>query len=223
MGHKTHRRAGPFAAMLAVMLVTIGVPTGLDAKEGAASATSGSVQDVVQRLNTTLLDVMQSADALGYEGRYRKLDPALRASFDFAFMTKIAVGRAWRDLDEQQRAALVERFGRMSIATFAARFDGYSGERFDIRGEKPGPRDTIIVDDQIIRPDEPPVGLNFVLKEQTDGKSDPSWRIIDVMLDGKYSELARQRAEFSSVLKNGGYDELIAVLDERIASLGEQG
>lgn len=209
MGRRTHGDRGPFAVILAVMLIFVANPPHLAAKDGG-------VQAVVQRLNTTLLDVMQSADALGYQGRYEKLDPVLRSSFDFAFMAKIAVGRAWNQLDEASRRELVERFSRMSIATFASRFDGYGGERFEIFGEKPGPRDTVIVDDRIIRPDKPEVGLNFVLKEEGE------WRIIDVMLDGKFSELARQRAEFSSVLKNGGYEELIAAIDARIADLGAE-
>jgi phospholipid transport system substrate-binding protein len=193
-----------------------GSPTDLMAKDG-------SVHAVVERLNTTLLDVMQSADTLGYQGRYEKLDPVLRSSFDFGFMAKIAVGRTWNQLDRAMRGELVERFSQMSIATFASRFDGYSGERFEIFGEKPGPRGTIVVDDRIIRPEDPAVGLNFVLKEQADSDGKGGWRIIDVMLDGKFSELARQRAEFSAVLKKGGYDELIAALDERIADLGASG
>ncbi len=213
MGRNTHGSGGPFAVILAVMVMFAVNP--------AYSATNDSgVQAVVQRLNTTLLDVMQSAEALGYQGRYEKLDPVLRATFDFAFMAKIAVGRAWNDLERGERTDLVERFSRMSVATFAARFDGYSGERFEIFGEKPGPRDTVIVDDRIIRPEDPAVGLNFVLRADGDAVDKDGWRIIDVMLDGKFSELARQRAEFSSVLKNGGFEELITALDQRIAELG---
>jgi len=136
-------------------------------------------------------------------------------------MAKIAIGRAWNDLDQAQRDGLVERFSRMSVATFASRFDGYGGERFEIFGERSGPRETIIVDDRIIRQGKDPVGLNFVLRDRSGSEAD--WRIIDVMLDGKFSELARQRAEFSSVLKNGGYDELIMALDDRIASLRADG
>lgn len=185
----------------------------------AVTADDGHVREAVERLNTTLLDVMQSADALGYRGRYEKLDPVLRSAFDFAFMAKIAVGRAWNDLDGTERSDLVERFSQMSVGTFASRFDGYSGERFEIFGEKPGPRETVIVDDRIIRPDDPEVGLNFVLKKGANAKDAAGWRIIDVMLDGKFSELARQRSEFSSVLKNGGYGDLIAALDQRIAEL----
>ena len=216
MRRRTHSSGRPFAAFLAILLMVTGSLTDLAAKDG-------SVQAVVERLNTTLLDVMQSADTLGYRGRYEKLDPVLRSSFDFSFMAKIAVGRTWNDLDETMRSKLVERFSQMSVATFASRFDGYSGERFEIFGEKPGPRGTVVVDDRIVRPNDPAVGLNFVLKEQTNRNSETDWRIIDVMLDGKFSELARQRAEFSAVLKKGGFDELIAALDQQIAELGANG
>lgn len=208
-----HGRGWPFAVMMAVVMM-------VSANMADLAARDGGVQAVVQRLNTTLLDVMQSAEALGYRGRYERLDPVLRETFDFAFMAKIAVGRAWNDLEERERADLVERFSQMSVATFASRFDGYGGERFEVFGEKPGPRDTVIVDDRIIRPDDPEVGLNFVLKERNEGAADDGWRIIDVMLDGKFSELARQRAEFSSVLKKGGFDDLITALDQRITELG---
>ena len=209
MGSETRRQASPFIIILLITLPLFSISPTI-----VAMADDNNASGVVEGLNTTLLDVMQSADDLGYQGRYEMLEPALRSSFDFAFMTKISVGRAWNEFDGDQREQLVERFARMSIATFAARFDGYSGERFEIHGEKPGRRDTVVVDDRIIRPHDPPVGLNFVLKQQADGQ----WQIIDVMLDGKFSELARQRAEFSSVLKRGGYDELIAAIDKSIAA-----
>lgn len=224
MGRRTHGSGRPLVVIVALMLMLAAGPADLAADDGPSDFASegGDVQAVVQRLNTTLLDVMQSAEALGYRGRYEKLDPVLRSTFDFAFMAKIAVGRVWNDLDQSERDQLVDRFSRMSVATFAARFDGYGGERFKIFGQRPGPRETVIVDDRIVRPDDPEVGLNFVLKERGDA-ADAAWRIIDVMLDGKFSELARQRAEFSSVLKNGGYQELITALDQRIAALGADG
>jgi hypothetical protein len=42
---------------------------------------------------------------------------------------------------------------------------------------------------------------------------------VDVLLDGKFSELARQKAEFAAVLRNGGVTDLKALLQEKIASL----
>ena len=160
---------------------------------------------------------MQDAAELDYDGRYRRLEPVLQASYDFPFMTRIAVGHAWGDLDEAQRARLVELFTEMSIANYAARFDGYESER-SRPGEEPAPRDTALVETRLVRPQDEPVELNYVLKGSGD-----DWRIIDVLLESKFSELARQRSEFAAVLRAGGPPDLVATLERKIAELAAEG
>jgi phospholipid transport system substrate-binding protein len=169
---------------------------------------------VVDAINAALLETMQAADDLGYAGRYARLEPVLRASYNFPFMTRIAVGQHWSELNAEQQAHLVDLFAQMSIANFAARFDGYGGERFEIVGEGAGPRDAVVVESQIVRPADPPVGLNYVLRQFDEG-----WRIIDVLLDTRFSELARQRAEFAAVLRQGGYPDLVRTLEQKIEEL----
>jgi phospholipid transport system substrate-binding protein len=171
-------------------------------------------QQVVERLNAALLDVMRKAADLGYEGRYQELAPVIQESYDFPFMIRIAVGPAWREFAEDQRERITELFTEMSIATYAARFDGYDGERFEVLGNEPAPRDTVLVHSRIVLSEEEPVELSYLLK-QFDG----NWRIIDVLFDARYSELARQRAEFAAVLRNGGVPDLVATLQRKIAQL----
>ena len=181
-------------------------------------AQSATPRDVVERLHASLLEVMQSGGGLGYDGRYRQLEPVLEDSYDFPLMTRIAVGPAWGDFDEAQRARLVELFTEMSIANYAARFDGYGGERFETLGEEPAPRDAVLVRTRLVRPNDSPVELNYVLKESQEG-----WRIIDVLLESKFSELARQRSEFAAVLRDGGAPDLAATLERKIAELAAEG
>jgi phospholipid transport system substrate-binding protein len=184
---------------------------------GPALAATGP-QQVIERLNATLLEIMRNAGELGYEGRYEQLEPVLEESYAFPFMIRIAVGPTWRDLAEDQRARITELFTEMSIASYAARFSGYDGERFEILGEEPAPRDTVLVQSRIVLPDDKPVELNYLLKE-----FDGHWRIIDVLLDARYSELARQRAEFAAVLRSGGVPDLVATLERKIAQLTAEG
>lgn len=184
---------------------------------GSALAATAA-QEVIERLNAALLDVMRNAGELGYEGRYEQLEPVLEESYDFPFMIRIAVGPLWRELEEDQRARITELFADMSIATYAARFDGYDGERFEVLGAEPAPRDTVLVHSRIVLPDDKPVELNYLLKEV-----DGDWRIIDVLLDARYSELARQRAEFAAVLRSGGVPDLVATLERKIAQLTAEG
>mgnify|MGYP001382716795 CR=1 FL=1 len=162
----------------------------------------------VETLHQALLAVMREAAELSVEDRYARLAPTLTAAYDFQTMTRLAVGTAWTEASADQRAALTGAFGRLSIATYAKRFSGYSGQRFETVGEKPGPRGTTLVETRLVRPADPPVPLTYVLQKQDGG-----FRIIDVILEGAISELAVRRSEYAQVLRQGGVDALTRLLD----------
>lgn len=170
----------------------------------------------VAELNATLLQVMKGAEALGYEGRYARLGPALDQVFDFEEMARAAAGSYWGRLQPAERERYVDAFRRMSIATFASRFDGYSGESLEVVGQKPGPRDAVMVDTRIASPGEAPVSISYVFRETGAGP-----RVVDVYLDSTYSEIAVKRSEYTSLLRQGGVERLIEALDRRIADMKE--
>jgi phospholipid transport system substrate-binding protein len=51
-------------------------------------------------------------------------------------MAQVVVGRQWRQFSDEQKSTFVEMFSKLSVATHAARFDGFSGQRFEIRSDK---------------------------------------------------------------------------------------
>lgn len=181
---------------------------------GPAGAAEQSPRNLVEGMNATLIQVMREADTLGYQGRYDRLAPVLMETFNFPLMASISVGREWRKLDEAQREILIAVFGRVSIATFAARFNGFNGERFQIISEDKAPRNSILVRNRLIKADGEAVEINYLLRSVQD-----EWRVVDVYLDGKYSELAIKRSEYGSVIKNQGFESLIRDLNEKIAEL----
>ncbi len=195
------------AAILAVL--TLAVPlTAAPALPAAAQETAGP-QRVVQQLNEALLDVMQNARQLGFQGRYQRLAPVLPQVFDFATMARFAVGQTNFDrLDPGQQARLIEAFSQMSLATYAARFDGYSGERFEITAAEPAPRNAVMVRTQLVRPSGTPVLINYVLRP-----SGNQWKILDVFLEGTISELSRQRSEYTAVFRRDGFEGLLAAIN----------
>ena len=180
----------------------------------AQDAAQAGPRDVAERVDGALLSVMREADTLGYDGRFKRLAPVLEESFDFALMARISVGRAWKGLTRDQRAQLVGVFGDLSIATFAARFDGYGGETFEITGEQEQPRGRVLVLNRLVKADGEPVSINFLTAERR-GK----WRIVDVLLENAFSELAVKRSEYTAVLARDGFDGLITTLRAKIATL----
>lgn len=174
--------------------------------------------DVVGVLHDALINVMRDADKLGVRGRYDKIKPTLSKVYDFEAMTRLATGSAWTGAEPAQQAALTEAFSRFSIATYAERFKGFSGERFETLGERPGPRNTVIVDTKLIRPNDPAVALSYVLQDRGG-----SWCIIDVIVEGSISELAVRRSEYAQILRQGGAEKLVGVLNGKADEMLESG
>lgn len=186
------------------------VALSLSAPVAAESLLDPSVR-VVEELHANLLAVMREANTLGFEGRRERLDPVLRERFNFAFMARKSVGRYWSELDAEQRAELVASLSDLAIATYAARFSGFDGERFETLARQDASHDTVLVKTRILPGSGDEVPLDYRLQQDRNGK----WRIIDVFLNGTVSELALRRAEYSSVIKRDGFPALLVALGER--------
>ncbi len=157
---------------------------------------------------------MQQADKLGIHGRYDKLAPAIRTTFDLAAMTRIAVGPDWNSISIEQQADLVDGFARLTIATYAARFDGYSGERFEVEPTAEIRNTGRIVRTTLLQSSGEPITLNYLLRG-----SGENWKVVDVYLTGTISELATKRSEFSAILRSGGPNALIESLRRKTDKL----
>ena len=157
-----------------------------------------------------LLDSMKTAKRTPVRARYDKLEAPVRATFDLAAMTRITVGPAWTTLSPEDQKALLEQFSRLTIATYANRFDGYSGEKFEVDPNTEARGQNVIVRSRLVKANGEPVELNYLVHSTAAG-----WQAMDVYLSGTISELATRRSEFGSVLKSGGPKALVETLKER--------
>jgi phospholipid transport system substrate-binding protein len=170
---------------------------------------------VVERLHASLTEVMRQAGRLGVRGRFDTLRPVMEAAFDLPAMTRIAIGPAWSGMSAEQQAGLTRAFAEWSVATYANRFNGYSGESFTTTGETTLRNADQMVRTTLNRTNDAPVLLNYLMRRSADG----GWRIVDVYLTGTISELASRRADFTGVLAQGGPDRLAEELRRRTAEL----
>jgi phospholipid transport system substrate-binding protein len=92
----------------------------------------------------------------------------------------------------------------MMVATYASRFDDFGGEKFEVAPAVDQGADKL-VKTRLVQSNGKAVDLNYLMKAGGDG-----YRINDIFLNGTISELAGRRAEFTSILKSGGADALIA-------------
>jgi phospholipid transport system substrate-binding protein len=193
------------ASIAAFLLVSIAMPP-----MAANAQAADSPETTISGLNATLLSTMKQAQSLGVSGRYQVLLPVLTKTYDTPLMARLAVGQTWSTLQPAQQAAITDAFRRMMIATYAKRFDGFSGETFQIVDISNRGTADKMVKTQIIQSNGKPVAINYLMR-----KSGPEWKIVDVYLDGTISELASRRAEFATILQSGGPDALIASLKKQ--------
>ena len=174
----------------------------------------GERQDPAVRTISTfydaLLAAMKQADRLGFQGRYDKLALVIRATYDFPAMTRIAVGPDWNTIAADLQTQLVENFAQMTIATYANRFDGYSGERFEVEPTSEARNTGRMVRTKIVPGRGEPVTLNYLMRG-----SGETWKVVDVYLTGTISELATRRTEFAAILKAGGPGALVDSLRQQ--------
>ena len=179
----------------------------------AAPAADPAAQ-AVESFHETLIGVMKNADRLGFRGRYEALSPVLAKMFNLPYMARVAVGAYWDKFDDAQRNALVDAFTRMTVATYADRFDSFSGERFRLDGTMPSRGDAVVVASAIVKSNGEAVPLNYFMRPTEDG-----WKAIDVFLKSGISELATKRSEYASILARAGFDALIAEIDRKVKAI----
>jgi phospholipid transport system substrate-binding protein len=177
--------------------------------ELSQDSTSSSPRAIIEKFHFALLDTMKNAQSLGISGRYKKLTPEVATAYDLTRWIRLSSGRFWRKATDNQKQQLKTAFKEMSAATYASQFKSYSGESFKTIGERPGPQNSILVQTEIVRKKKKPVGLTYIVF-----KSGDQWRIVDILLDNKISQLAVRRSEYRSLLKRDGIDGLIAKLKQ---------
>jgi len=182
---------------------------------GTAYADNASPSATISTFYDALVATMKDGPTLGFNGRSERLSPAIRSAFDLPLMTRLMVGPQWTGLTPEQQRQLVAAFSDFSIAVYASRFEDYSGERFQVDGDPTASTTGVIVHSKLLKSDGDPVQIDYLMRANERG-----WQIIDVFLSGTVSELATRRSEFSAVMRRGGAEALVDVLQKKAAQLG---
>jgi phospholipid transport system substrate-binding protein len=165
--------------------------------------------DAVRAFYATLLGTMKDGRALGRSGRYARLDPVVRRTFDIPFMARLTVGPSWAGIGDDRRQQVTAAFARYIAAVYADRFDSFAGEQLQVGGEQPAAAGTL-VRSHIVKSDGESIAIDYLMRQNGN-----AWQIGDVYLDGSISQLATYRSEFAAILRDRGIDGLIAALNRK--------
>jgi phospholipid transport system substrate-binding protein len=192
-------------------LATLALAACLCRPQAVAAAEAADAVAVVAGLHSALVEVAGLEPPRDVAERTRLLAGEVAAAHDFARMGRLTVRRFWGDWSEAERQSFLEVFERFSVATYASRFGGVGPDTFEIVGSEAIRDDQAEVNSRIQRREGAAVALDYTLS--FDGER---WRIVSVLADGA-SELSLMAAEYYDILQAGNLEDLIAVLEARIA------
>ena len=128
--------------------------------------------------------------------------------FDIVRMTRLAVGRAWRDATPAQRDALIKEFRTLLVRSYSAAFTAYTGVTVEYRPFRFNPGDTEASVQTLIKL---PDGKESIAVDYDMTLTPNSWKVYDVRVAGA-SLIINYRNLFALDIDRGGIDGLIKSL-----------
>src|SRR5262245_54152827 len=95
---------------------------------------TGSIA-AIQRLNSALLGTMRSGPNMSFAQRVAVLAPVIEQTFDLDAILALSVGLRWPALPDDQKAQVGAAFRHYTVASYAANFDSYDGQTFQVSSD----------------------------------------------------------------------------------------
>ena len=189
---------------------------------GAIATTAALAQEtpdaLVKRISDEVLAIVHQDKELAAGNPQRVVQVAeqkVLPYFDFERMTRLAVGRSWRDASPAQREALTSAFRTMLVRTYSSSLSQYRNQTIEVKPLKMAPNDTdVTVRTQVNQPGGQPIPVDYAME-----KKDGQWKAYDIVVDGA-SLVTTYRGSFNEQIQKTGIDGLIKTLQERNQSAG---
>ena len=168
---------------------------------------------LVKRTTDEVLAIIK-ADKDLQAGNSRKVVELAEAKvlphFDFARMTRLAVGRNWAQATDAQKEALTKEFRTLLVRTYSTSLSQYRNQTIEVKPSKIAPQDKeATVRTAVIQQGGPPIPIDYAME-----KTDSGWKVYDVIIDGA-SLVTTYRGSFNDQIQKGGIDGLVSTLQAR--------
>jgi len=141
------------------------------------------------------------------------IESKIAPHFDFERMTRLAVGRSWREASDEQKKMLIEQFRQLLVRSYSTAYTAYRNMVVDVKPVRlQTGEDDVQVKSEIKLPGgAPPVNVDYAMY-----KAASEWKVYDVVVDG-VSLVTTYRSTFAEEIRQSGVDGLIKSLREKNA------
>jgi phospholipid transport system substrate-binding protein len=181
---------------------------------GPALAADQSPEGMVKEVASEVLNSLREDPDLrsGSQTKMAELiEKKVAPHFDFERMTRLAVGRSWREATDDQKKTLIEQFRQLLVRSYSTAYSAYRNIVVEVKPVRMQPgEDDVQVKSEIKLPGgAPPVNVDYAMY-----KSNSDWKVYDVIVDG-VSLVTTYRSSFAEEIRQSGIDGLIKSLREK--------
>ena len=186
-----------------------------------AQSTDGAPDVLARRVTDEVLAIVRTDKDIR-AGNTRKVLDLVEAkvlpNFNFAHMTRLAVGPSWRRASSAQQQNLTNEFRALLVHTYTSAFTQYRDQVVEYRPLKLQAGDTDVVVRSLIKQKGggDPIDINYSME-----KLDTGWKVYDVTIAG-VSLVQNYRSTFNNEIQKSGIDGLIETLRNKNKTLSKQ-
>ncbi len=178
----------------------------------AASRAAMAPDALVQSVSAEVLDDIKADPALrngDFDKLQKLIDDKVAPYVDFDRMTRLAVGRGWREATPEQRQELIREFRTLLVRTYSGALSRVADHQVKMKPFRSEPGDAAMVRTLVAPSNGDPIQLDYRLEKTAAG-----WKIYDVTILG-VSLVENFRNSFASEVNQKGIDGLIKALADR--------
>ena len=169
---------------------------------------AGDVEDInsmVKKKVAVIFDLLGKQDIEKNE-RNEKIVGELNEIMDFKLAAYLSLGKHWKKISKTQKKEFVETFQQYINNYIVEKIDLYTNQKIDIGDSKIVKKGRAELEIGILSGGET-LEVNFKLRKN----KKKEWRVYDVDIEG-VSLITTFRSQFSGVLKNSSFEELLEKL-----------
>jgi phospholipid transport system substrate-binding protein len=138
------------------------------------------------------------------------VDAKVLPHFNFTRMTRLAVGKNWRNATPEQKKTLEIEFRNLLVRTYTTAFTTYKDQEVEVKPLKMANDATeVTMKTLILNKGKPPLPVNYDMEKTANG-----WKVYDLSIEG-VSLVTNYRGTFAEQIQKSGIDGLIKTLVEK--------
>jgi phospholipid transport system substrate-binding protein len=172
-----------------------------------SSYTAKQAESFVAEVADKAVNIIQSSQS--ESEKFSELSQLFLKNVDTVWMARFALGSSWRRLTETQKSEYTKLYQDFLIKTYVPNFKKYNSDKINITGGEAIGNGQFKVSTVINSANDHHINVIYMIHYQ-----DNTPQIFDIIVEG-VSLITTQRAEFTSIIQQNGFQALVSELQSK--------